>query len=112
MKKIESVMRTNDIHDKDFLTQCHTTRIVVDGENVEGFTGESILSVLFAIGRRAISQNDRGVISGAYCGMGVCYCCTVEVNGKKKVRACQEKIAEGMVVCTKTNLWTDLKRCI
>lgn len=102
--------RINDVLVQGAKTPSQTTRIIVDGESVEAFPGESVLSVLFAIGKKAISQNDRGVVTGAYCGMGICYCCTVEVNGKGKVRACKEKVSENMVICTRKNLWTELNR--
>lgn len=102
--------RINDVLVQGVKTPSNTTQITVDGKSVEAFPGESILSVLFAIGKRSISQNDRGVVTGAYCGMGICYCCTVEVNGKGKVRACKEKVAENMVIRTRKNLWTEINR--
>lgn len=107
---IVSKKRTNDVLIQGLKTQGRTVHITVDGASVEGFLGESILSVLFAIGKIAISQNDRGAVSGAYCGMGICYCCTVEVNGQEKVRACKKKIEEAMVICTRKNLWTELEK--
>lgn len=77
--------------------------VYVDGSEVEAAQGETVLSVLFAIGKRDISLNDRGVISGAYCGMGVCHACTVRIDGMDKRRACQVVINDGMNIETQKN---------
>ena len=77
--------------------------VTVDGEPAKAIPGETILSLLFAIGQRAISKNDHGKVTGAYCGMGVCFCCLVTVNGKNKVKACQTLVEDGMSIQTQLN---------
>ena len=77
--------------------------VTVDGKSVKAIPGETILSLLFAIGQQAISKNDHGIVTGAYCGMGICFCCLVTVNGKNKVKACQTLVEEGMSIQTQLN---------
>ena len=63
---------------------------LADGEPVPAWPGESIAAALLAAAR-----------SPAYfCGMGVCWQCTVVVNGETGVRACMTPAAPGMVVDT------------
>ena len=62
-----------------------------------------MLSVLNAVGVRQLSPNDHGEMKGAYCGMGVCYCCLVKIDGRHKRRACQTLVQPGMSVETGTN---------
>ncbi len=77
--------------------------ITVDGSAVTAAKGETLLAVLGALGITKISKNDHGAITGAYCGMGVCYCCVVRVNGKEKQRACRLVVKEGMEVVTRSS---------
>ncbi len=79
------------------------TNVVVDGHQVDAIPGETILSVLFSVEKKSIAKNDHGVNTGAYCGMGVCHCCTVKVNGKHKVKACQTLVESGMTIDTARN---------
>jgi len=84
--------------------ESETVTITVDGQKITAFKGEMLLSTLLAYGRRAISINDHGEISGAYCGMGICHLCMITVNGFTKQRACQLPVTGGMVIETKKNL--------
>jgi hydrogen cyanide synthase HcnA len=83
-------------------------QIEIDGTSVEAAKGESVLSTLSALGIKKISKNEHGYSTGAYCGMGVCYCCAVRINGKEKQRACQTLVKEGMVIKTNTNRFEDI----
>ena len=75
----------------------------IDGTQVDAIPGESILSVLFAVGKKSITKNDHNKLTGAYCGMGVCHCCTVQVNNQHKVKACQTLIEPSMQINTQAN---------
>lgn len=86
-----------------------TIEVTVDGEKVPAVPGEAVLSTLFAIGKRTISKNDHGVVTGAYCGMGICYCCLVRIDGIVKQRACQVEVREGMSIQTQKNVYDVLK---
>lgn len=92
---MNKVLRKNDVVEFD-----NVVNLVIDGEPVQAASGETILTTLLAINRKAISKNDYGVITGAFCGMGICYCCLIQVDGLEKVRACQTMVKEGMQVNT------------
>jgi hydrogen cyanide synthase HcnA len=116
---MSTVRRINENHDgateqrpNDLCSLPCDINVTVDGTEVPARSGETILALLFAIGRKAIAKSDRKVVSGAYCGMGVCFCCTVEVNGVPKVRACKAKIANGMDIRTKINLNDSLQEVV
>jgi predicted molibdopterin-dependent oxidoreductase YjgC len=74
--------------------------VIVDGELVPAFAGESVATVLLALGRRAFRHTERGAPRGLFCGMGACFDCLVTVDGIENVRACLTPVAEGMVIAT------------
>ena len=74
--------------------------VEVDGERVPAFAGESVATVLLALGRRTFRHTEHGAPRGLYCGMGVCFDCLVTVDGVENVRACMTPVADGMVIAT------------
>jgi predicted molibdopterin-dependent oxidoreductase YjgC len=73
--------------------------ITVDGEPVNAYEGESIAAALMASGRRTFRQTRRtGAPRGLFCGMGVCYDCTVHLSGTGLVRSCVTPVEPGMTV--------------
>jgi aerobic-type carbon monoxide dehydrogenase small subunit (CoxS/CutS family) len=74
--------------------------IHLDGEPVTAFAGETVATVLLALGRRTFRHTEQGAPRGLFCGMGVCFDCLVTVDGVENVRACLTPVAEGMVVVT------------
>lgn len=93
------ISRVNDI---EALPSTAFT-VTVDGERVQACAGESVLGLLFALGMAAISIRNSGARSGAYCGMGVCFACTVCIDGMENQRACQILVREGMEILTLKN---------
>ncbi|MDI2143272.1 MULTISPECIES: cyanide-forming glycine dehydrogenase subunit HcnA [unclassified Pseudomonas] len=91
--------RTFDIQP---LTQADMT-VHINGQPVTAAIGETVLSVIQSLGVRQVARNDHNQISGAYCGMGVCQCCLVKINGRHKRRACQTVVHDGMQVETQVN---------
>ncbi|MBV4477476.1 MULTISPECIES: cyanide-forming glycine dehydrogenase subunit HcnA [Pseudomonas] len=91
--------RTFDIQP---LTQADMT-VHINGQPVTAAIGETVLSVIQSLGVRQVARNDHNQISGAYCGMGVCQCCLVKINGRHKRRACQTVVREGMHIETRVN---------
>ncbi|HGM5580273.1 TPA: cyanide-forming glycine dehydrogenase subunit HcnA [Pseudomonas putida] len=75
----------------------------LNGRAVQAAEGETVLSVLNAVGLRRLARNDHGQSTGAFCGMGVCHCCLVAIDGRAKRRACQTVVREGMRVETEVN---------
>lgn len=84
------------------LVQADMT-VHINGQPVTAAIGETVLSVIQSIGLRQIARNDHNQISGAYCGMGVCQCCLVRINGRHKRRACQTVVRDGMQIQTQVN---------
>ncbi len=74
--------------------------IEVDGEPVQAYAGESVATVLLALGLRTFRHTEHGAPRGLFCGMGVCFDCLVTVDGVENVRACMTPVAEGMVIAT------------
>jgi hydrogen cyanide synthase HcnA len=91
--------RTFDIQP---LAQADMT-VHINGQPVTAAIGETVLSVIQSLGLRQVARNDHNQISGAYCGMGVCQCCLVKINGRHKRRACQTVVRDGMRVETQVN---------
>lgn len=84
------------------LVQADMT-VHINGQPVTAAIGETVLSVIQSLGLRQIARNDHNQISGAYCGMGVCQCCLVRINGRHKRRACQTVVHDGMQIQTQVN---------
>ncbi|HWT80037.1 MAG TPA: (2Fe-2S)-binding protein [Candidatus Methylomirabilis sp.] len=79
--------------------------IVVDGERVEAFLGETVAAALIAAGRPILRRTDRSnAPRGVYCGIGVCFDCLVGIDDRPRVRACQTPVAPGMRVDTQGRL--------
>jgi len=75
--------------------------LTIDDEPVQAFAGETVATVLLALGRRAFRYTDRfHAPRGLFCGMGVCFDCLVTVDGQPNVRACMTPVRAGMVIET------------
>lgn len=75
----------------------------VDGAAVPAATGQSLLSAMIAAGRWITRRHPvTGEPRGAYCGMGICFECEVEVDGRPDVRACAIVVDRRMRVRTHT----------
>lgn len=77
--------------------------IQINGQPVSAAIGETVLTVIQSLGMRQVARNDHDQVSGAYCGMGVCHCCLVKIDGRHKRRACQTLVRPGMQVDTAVN---------
>lgn len=85
-----------------------TYTIEVDGNTITAAEGETILSAVMAVGKRQVMRNDHAETCGAYCGMGICHCCHVTVDGKYKQRACRTVVRDGMQIQTQSNRFKDV----
>ena len=72
--------------------------ITLDGVAVQAYMGETIAGALLANGQRAWRHTESGQPRGLFCGMGICFDCTVTVDGIAGVRACLTPVADGMLV--------------
>jgi predicted molibdopterin-dependent oxidoreductase YjgC len=79
--------------------------MLVDGQSVVAYEGESIAAALFAAGVRITRWTARaGEPRGYFCGMGVCQDCLVTVDGSPNVRACMTTVQDGLRVETQRGL--------
>lgn len=96
------MQRINRTFDIQPLVRADMT-VCINGQTVSAAIGETVLTVIQSLGIRQVARNDHDQISGAYCGMGVCQCCLVKIDGRHKQRACQTIVREGMSIETRVN---------
>ncbi|HHF43210.1 MAG: (2Fe-2S)-binding protein [Candidatus Aminicenantes bacterium] len=73
--------------------------LYVNGKPITAYAGETVLAALLAAGYKIIKKNPVSQEPrGALCGMGVCFECTVTINGVPNIRACVTEVQEGMRV--------------
>lgn len=74
--------------------------VIVDGQPIAAYEGETLAAALLAAGRRTFRHSiPRGQPRGLFCGIGVCFDCLVTVNGSQ-IRACVTPVQDGMQVST------------
>ncbi|MBS1887525.1 MAG: (2Fe-2S)-binding protein [Actinobacteria bacterium] len=84
-------------------------RFSFDGDQVDGFDGDTIVSALYASGRRTFSRSFKyHRRRGELCGCGQCANSLFTVDGHPGVRGCGEPLREGMEV-THQNAWPSLE---
>lgn len=73
--------------------------IIVDGEPVVAYEGESIGAALLAAGIRTLRYtNKKNQPRGLYCGIGLCQECRMVVNGIPNTQVCQTLSTPGCQV--------------
>ncbi len=73
--------------------------LLVDGEVVTAYAGETIAGALTAAGRRVFRHTEKtGSPRGVFCGIGICFDCLVTVEGVGRVRSCMVEVRPGMKV--------------
>lgn len=74
-------------------------RFTWQGDEIWGLEGEPIASALHAAGVTVLHKSHKsGRPRGFFCAIGNCSSCLVVVDGVPNVRACTEKLREGMRV--------------
>ena len=71
--------------------------IYLDGNAIEAFEGETVAGALLRQGIRFFSRHpveDRN--STAFCMMGICHECCMEINGQQNRQACLTPVREGL----------------
>jgi predicted molibdopterin-dependent oxidoreductase YjgC len=75
--------------------------VSVDGQPVQAYAGETVATLLLALGCQTFRHTDRQhAPRGVFCGMGVCFDCLVTIDGQPNVRACLTPVQAGMIVET------------
>jgi sarcosine oxidase, subunit alpha len=79
-----------------------------DGKDVSGYAGDTIVSALYASGRRVFSRSFKyHRPRGELCGCGQCSNSLFQIEGAPGIRGCSEPISEGLRV-THQNAWPSL----
>jgi predicted molibdopterin-dependent oxidoreductase YjgC len=85
----------------DDVSRGEAVEVEMDGEKVTAYLGETVAAALMAGGIRVFRETfRRGRPRGLFCGMGVCFDCLVEVDGRPNTRACMTYVAAGMRIAT------------
>ena len=72
--------------------------LLVDGEPVPCFAGETVAAALLASGRRRLRRSPRAQAPrGAFCLMGSCQECVIRIDGRLEP-ACLTEVRDGLVV--------------
>lgn len=73
-------------------------QIFVNGDSVTTIQGISLAAALLAHSGGPTRKTGYGSNRAAFCMMGVCFDCLVEVDGKPNTQACMTLVHDGMVV--------------
>ena len=76
-------------------------KFTFNGEEIEGYKGESIQAALHAAGVKVLGKSlELHRPRGFYCAIGNCSSCQMVVNGVPNVKTCVTELEEGMIVET------------
>ncbi len=82
-------------------TRERRLKFTFNGQEMEGYEGDTVAAALHANDVRVMRESiRRHRPRGLFCNIGNCSSCLMVVNGKPNVRACIEKLQEGMSVQT------------
>jgi len=83
----------------DNVERGRAIQLMVDGQLIPAYEGETVAAALLAAGRRTFRHRvPGGDPRGVFCGIGMCYDCLVTVDGTRIVRACVTPVRDGMQV--------------
>jgi len=80
------------------LERGRAIRVVIDGEEVDAYEGESIAAAVMADRGLELRETDHHEPRGYFCGMGVCFDCVMIVDGVPNTRTCVGFVRDGMTV--------------
>ncbi len=72
--------------------------LTLDGVAITAHAGDTLAAALLAHSGDASRSTGHGVPRSAYCLMGVCFECLVELDGQPGTQACMVTVRDGMVV--------------
>ena len=78
------------------------TTVDIDGRTVHVECGLSVAAALMRVGVRELRRSPTGMPRGAFCMMGVCQECLIEIDGHRR-QACLVAIEPGMRIVTGVN---------
>jgi sarcosine oxidase subunit alpha len=96
---------TQDLRIRKDVQRGQAFEIEVDGLPVVAYEGETVAAALMAAGIRTTNQTARGdEPRGVCCGIGLCYGCTMVIDGVPNTRTCQTLAQPGMRLETQKGL--------
>lgn len=75
-------------------------RIIVNGDELRVSPGTSVAAAVALAGFAGFRRSAAGAPRGPLCGMGICFECRVELDGRAGVRSCMATCHDGMIVRT------------
>ena len=85
--------------DSRFQTRLNATiNLTVDGEPMFAQSGDTVAAALLAHSGDASRESGNGSPRTAFCMMGVCFDCLIEIDGRPNVQSCMTQVREGMVL--------------
>lgn len=78
-------------------------RLIVDGNVVDAYEGETVHAALTAAKIRKIEHSNSDHARGVFCGMGICYGCLVTIDNVPEQRACMTLVKDQMEIRTDEN---------
>ncbi len=73
-------------------------RLTLDGVAIRAHAGDSVAAAVLAQSGDATRQTGKGTPRAAFCMMGVCFDCLMEIDGQPNIQACQTPVRDGMVL--------------
>ncbi len=74
--------------------------LTIDDADATAARGDTVAVALLNAGRTAWRLTDDGEPRGLFCAIGVCFDCTLTIDGVANVRACMTPVRNGMRVVT------------
>lgn len=84
----------------------NSVSFTLDGKPVSAQPGTTLAAAILAHSGNASRQTANGAGRTAYCMMGVCFECLVDVDGMPNTQACMTTVREDMVVKRQIGLRT------
>ena len=79
-------------------TSTKTISLTLDGELIMAQAGDTVAAALLAHSGTASRETGKGASRTAFCMMGVCFDCLIEVDGSPNVQGCMVQVRDGMVL--------------
>lgn len=73
-------------------------KLNVDGKTIYAHSGDSVAAALLAHSGDPSRKTECDSPRTAFCMMGVCFDCLVEIDGSPNEQACMIQVREGMVI--------------
>lgn len=85
----------------DVIERGGTVHFTFNGREMEAYEGETVAAALLALEQRLLRRTSRrGEPRGLFCGMGVCFDCLMQIDGRPNMQACVTPVRDGMHVET------------